>query len=123
MTITPAGPHAPAERPPPGDTRIAAPAGTPAPHGYSAHRAEHLHRLHRIEGQVRGIARMVDEDRYCLDVPAQVTAATRALQQVALGLLDDHLRHCVVAAARADPDIAEARLRELGGTLRQALRL
>ena len=60
-----------------------------------------LNRLHRVEGQVRGIARMVQQDTYCIDVLTQVSAASRALQSVALGLLDTHMSHCVVAAARA----------------------
>ncbi|MBI1758944.1 MAG: metal-sensitive transcriptional regulator [Actinobacteria bacterium] len=95
---------------------------TAAP-GYSDRRSDHLRRLHKIEGQVRGIAHMIEDDRYCIDVLTQVSAATRALQQVALGLLDDHLRHCVVDAARSSPAEGEAKLDELAGTLRQALRL
>jgi DNA-binding FrmR family transcriptional regulator len=59
--------------------------------------------LARIEGQVRGVARMVDDDRYCIDVLTQIAAVTRALQEVALGLAGDHLRHCVIDAARSDP--------------------
>jgi DNA-binding FrmR family transcriptional regulator len=66
---------------------------------------------------------MVDDDRYCIDVLTQVSAVTRALQQVALGLIADHLRHCVLDAARADPADGEATLDQLAGTLRQALRL
>lgn len=91
--------------------------------GYADRRADHLTRLNKVEGQVRGIARMVDEDRYCIDVLTQVSAATRALQQVALGLLDDHLRHCVIDAARSGPAEGEAKLDELAVTLRRALRL
>lgn len=96
---------------------------SPAEPGYADRRSDHLRRLHKIEGQVRGIARMVEDDRYCIDVLTQVSAATRALQQVALGLLDDHLRHCVLDAARSGPVEGEAKLDELAGTLRQALRL
>jgi DNA-binding FrmR family transcriptional regulator len=95
---------------------------TPAP-GYADRRADHLNRLHKIEGQVRGIARMVDEDRYCIDVLTQVSAVNRALHEVALGLLDDHLRHCVVDAARSDTADAQTKLDELTTTLRRALRL
>jgi CsoR family transcriptional regulator, copper-sensing transcriptional repressor len=95
----------------------------PATPGYTGRKADHLHRLHKIEGEVRGIARMVDDERYCIEVLTQVSAATRALQQVALSLLDDHLRHCVVDAARSGPAEADAKLDELAGTLRQALRL
>jgi CsoR family transcriptional regulator, copper-sensing transcriptional repressor len=82
-----------------------------------------LARLRRAEGQVRGIARMVEQDRYCIDVLTQVSAVTRALQEVALGLLDDHLRHCVVDPARADGADADEMLDELAVTLRQALRM
>jgi CsoR family transcriptional regulator, copper-sensing transcriptional repressor len=96
------------------------PAASP---GYAERRADHLRRLHKIEGQVRGIARMVEEDRYCIDVLTQVSAVTRALQEVALGLLDDHLRHCVVDAARSDPQDAQTKLDELTTTLRRALRV
>jgi CsoR family transcriptional regulator, copper-sensing transcriptional repressor len=77
----------------------------PAPRGYSADKQAVLGRLRRIEGQIRGLQRMVDEDTYCIDVLTQISAATRALQAVAVGLLEDHLAHCVVDAARdgADP--------------------
>ncbi len=64
-------------------------------HGYTARKEEHRRRLRRIEGQVRGLQRMVEEDAYCIDVLVQVAAATRALQGVALQLLDEHVRHCV----------------------------
>jgi DNA-binding FrmR family transcriptional regulator len=78
-------------------------------HGYAANRDDYLKRLRRIEGQVRGIARMVEEDQYCIDVLTQVSAATKALQSVALGLLEQHLAGCVVDAARAGgPGSAEA---------------
>ena len=90
-------------------TTVAAAAGP----GYAERRADHLARLRKVEGQVRGIARMVDEDRYCIDVLTQVSAATRALQQVALGLLDDHLRRCVIDAARAGSAERDATFDEL----------
>lgn len=96
---------------------------TTTPPGYSEHRQDHLRRLSRIEGQVRGIARMVEQDRYCIDVLTQVSAVTRALQEVALGLLDEHLRHCVLDAAAAGPGEGQAKLDELTSTLRRALRL
>ena len=81
--------------------------------GYSSDKEAIRKRLRRIEGQVRGLQRMVDEDRYCINVLEQVSAVTRALQSVSLELLDDHLTHCVVHAARtggaeADRKIAEA---------------
>jgi len=72
--------------------------------GYSADKAALLARLRRIEGQVRGVHRMVEDDTYCIDVITQISAATRALQAVAMGLLEDHIGHCVVEAARdGDP--------------------
>lgn len=66
--------------------------------GYSGSKDDYLKRLRRVEGQVRGIARMVDEDAYCIDVLTQVSAVTKALQAVSLGLLEDHIGHCVVEA-------------------------
>ena len=82
-------------------------------HGYTAKKDEHLKRLRRIEGQVRGIARMVDEDVYCIDVLTQVAAATKALQATAINLLEEHIAHCVAEAAvkggpEADAKVAEA---------------
>jgi len=82
--------------------------------GYQNDKAEVLRRLKRIEGQVRGLSRMVEQDTYCVDVLTQVSAATRALQSVALQLLGEHLSHCVreaVAAGGPDGDakVAEAR--------------
>jgi CsoR family transcriptional regulator, copper-sensing transcriptional repressor len=81
--------------------------------GYAEHKEAHLKRLRRIEGQVRGIHRMVEEDRYCIDVLTQVAAATNALQATALALLEEHLGHCVADAVReggatADDKVAEA---------------
>ena len=78
--------------------------------GYTTDKDDYLRRLRRIEGQVRGLQRMVDEDTYCIDVLTQVSAATRALQGVALGLLDDHLRHCVAGAVSAGDESESARL-------------
>ncbi|MEU6379828.1 metal-sensitive transcriptional regulator [Streptomyces sp. NPDC046909] len=91
--------------------------------GYAARKADHLARLSKIEGQIRGISRMITDDRYCIDVLTQISAAGRALQEVALGLLDDHVRGCVTEAARADPAQAEERFAEFSDTLRRALRL
>lgn len=68
-------------------------------HGYSANKDQLRNRLRRIEGQVRGVERMVDEDRYCIDVITQISAIQAALDKVALGLLDDHARHCVIGGA------------------------
>jgi CsoR family transcriptional regulator, copper-sensing transcriptional repressor len=80
-------------------------------HGYSASKDEYRARLRRIEGQVRGLQRMVDEDQYCVDILVQVSAATRALQGVALGLLDEHVRHCVRDAV-ADGSDGDAKIAE-----------
>lgn len=66
---------------------------------------------------------MVEDDRYCIDVLTQISAITRALQEVALGLLDDHVRHCLLDAARSGPLAADAKLSELGGAFRRTLRL
>ncbi|MGW5214790.1 metal-sensitive transcriptional regulator [Streptomyces sp. NPDC004051] len=85
--------------------------------------ADRLARLNKIEGQRRGIARMVTDDRSCIDVLTQISAAGRAPQQVALGLLDDPVRGCVTDAARTDPAQAEERYAELTDPLRRALRL
>ena len=70
------------------------------PHGYATDKEAYLKRLRRIEGQVRGIARMVEEDKYCIDVLTQVAAINKALHAVSLGLVQDHISHCVVGAAR-----------------------
>ena len=81
--------------------------------GYEINKDDYLKRLARIEGQVRGLQRMIDEDKYCIDVLTQVNAVTAALKGVAVGLLDEHVRHCVTAAAeqgdkRADEMVTEA---------------
>ncbi|ADG76540.1 protein of unknown function DUF156 [Cellulomonas flavigena DSM 20109] len=89
-------------------------------HGTS--KDQQLARLRRVEGQVRGIARMVEEDTYCIDVLTQVSAASRALQAVALGLLDDHLAHCVVEAARAGGPEQLAKLREANEAIARLVR-
>jgi CsoR family transcriptional regulator, copper-sensing transcriptional repressor len=79
--------------------------GNGGKHGYSATKDQLLKRLRRVEGQVRGVERMVEEDRYCIDVITQISAVQAALDKVALGLLDDHARHCIVGgAAEASPE-------------------
>lgn len=90
--------------------------------GYSMHRDDIAKRLARIEGQVRGIARMVDEDRYCIDVLDQISAVTRALQQVSIGLLHDHLGHCVANAVREGGPEAEAKLDEATAAVARLVR-
>ena len=70
--------------------------------GYTMNKDDYGKRLRRIEGQVRGLQRMIEDDTYCIDVLTQISAATKALQSVAVGLLDEHIRHCVADAARGD---------------------
>jgi DNA-binding FrmR family transcriptional regulator len=85
----------------------------PATRGYTVKKDDYAKRLSRIEGQVRGIRRMIDEDTYCIDVLTQVSAVTKALQAVAVGLLDEHVRHCVKnAAAAGDDDALETMVAE-----------
>lgn len=91
-------------------------------HGYDADKDAYQKRLRRIEGQVRGLQRMIDEDVYCIDVLTQITAATRALQGVALGLLEDHLRHCVAEAAAEGGDAADEKLAEAAEAIRRLVR-
>ena len=90
--------------------------------GYSSTKDDHLARLRRIEGQVRGISRMVEEDKYCIDVLTQVSAATKALQSVALGLLEDHMGHCLVEAARAGGAEQEHKLKEASDAIARLVR-
>ena len=81
-------------------------------YGYSHDKDSYIKRLKRIEGQVRGLQRMVEEDRYCIDILTQVAAATKALQAVALGLLDEHLSHCVAQAISEGGDTANDKIHE-----------
>ena len=90
-------------------------------HGYITEKTAHLARLKRIEGQVRGLHRMVEEEKYCIDILTQVSAATKALEAVALGLLDDHLRHCMVHAAN-DPAHLEEKLSEASSAIARLVR-
>ena len=90
--------------------------------GYTGSKDEYLKRLRRIEGQVRGIARMVEDDTYCIDILTQVSAATKALQAVSLGLLEDHIAHCVVDAARESDDAAGAKVREASEAIARLVR-
>ena len=91
-------------------------------HGYLETRDAYLARLRRIEGQVRGIARMVEEEKYCIDILTQVSAVTKALQSVALGLLDEHMAHCVVNAVREGGDEAELKLKEASDAIARLVR-
>lgn len=81
-------------------------------HGYTPEKASYLRRMKLIEGQTRGIARMVENDEYCIDILTQVAAVTSALKAVSLGLLEDHLGHCVADAARRGGPEADAKLEE-----------
>jgi DNA-binding FrmR family transcriptional regulator len=96
-----------------------APPTPPETRGYSATKDQLTTRLSRIEGQVRGIHRMVEEDRYCIDVLTQISAVQAALDKVALGLVDDHARHCIVGGDRAEQ---EERTVELMGAVGRLLR-
>ena len=98
------------------------PESTATPRGYTSDKAAYRKRLTRVEGQVRGIARMVEEDDYCIDILTQVSAATKALQAVALGLLEDHLSHCArEAAVRGGPE-ADAKVREAADAIARLVR-
>jgi CsoR family transcriptional regulator, copper-sensing transcriptional repressor len=90
--------------------------------GYAGDKDDYLKRLRRVEGQVRGLQRMVDEDTYCIDVLTQVAAVTKALQAVSLGLLEDHLAHCVVDAARTGDDQAQVKIREAADAIARLVR-
>ena len=90
--------------------------------GYTGTKDEYLTRLRRIEGQVRGLQRMVDEDTYCIDVLTQVSAVTKALQAVSLGLLEDHLSHCVAEAARTNDAEAQVKIREAADAIARLVR-
>lgn len=90
--------------------------------GYTKDKDAYLKRLRRIEGQVRGLQRMVEEDVYCIDVLTQVSAVTRALQAVALGLLEDHLGQCVTDAVRSGGDEARDSIREAADAISRLVR-
>ena len=90
--------------------------------GYTETKDAYLKRLRRIEGQVRGIARMVDEDVYCIDVLTQISAVTKALQAVSIGLVEDHLGHCVVDAARESPAAGAEKVREAAVAIARLVR-
>jgi CsoR family transcriptional regulator, copper-sensing transcriptional repressor len=91
-------------------------------HGYEGNKEALLARLRRAEGQVRGIARMVEDDKYCIDILTQVSAATKALETVALSLLSDHLTHCVAEATAEGGPVAEAKLREANDAIARLVR-
>jgi DNA-binding FrmR family transcriptional regulator len=90
--------------------------------GYTPDKDVYLRRLRRIEGQVRGLQAMVEEDRYCIDILTQISAVNRALQEVALGLLDDHLGHCVTQAIASGGPEAEAKVAEASAAIARLVR-
>ncbi len=90
--------------------------------GYSMHKDDYRRRLARIEGQVRGLARMIDEEQYCIDVLTQIASVTRALQGVGLGLLDEHLGHCVREATERDESEGDAKITEAVTAVERLLR-
>jgi DNA-binding FrmR family transcriptional regulator len=91
-------------------------------HGYAQNKDEYLQRLRRVEGQVRGLQRMVQQDKYCIDILTQVSAVTRALESVALGLLEDHLGHCVAQAIADGGDTAGEKVREASDAIARLVR-
>jgi DNA-binding FrmR family transcriptional regulator len=90
--------------------------------GYADSKDAHLKRLRRIEGQVRGLARMVDEDAYCIDVLTQISAATKALESAALSLLDEHLSHCIRDAIQQGGDMADQKIDEASAAIARLVR-
>ena len=98
------------------------PEGTEHQYGYIHRKDDYLKRLRRIEGQARGLQRMVEDEKYCIDILTQVSAMTKALQSVALGLLDEHLSHCVAGAAAAGGPEADAKIREASEAIARLVR-
>lgn len=92
------------------------------PHGYISEKDQYLKRMGRIEGQARGIAKMIDEEKYCIDILTQISALTSALQVVALGLLEDHLTLCVLDAAKVGEDEAAIKIKEASDAIRRLVR-
>ena len=101
------------------ETETATHSGT---HGYIHRKEDYLKRLRRIEGQARGLQRMVEDEKYCIDILTQVSAMTKALQSVALGLLEEHMSHCVVEAAAAGGPEADAKVREASDAIARLVR-
>ncbi|NUT91650.1 MAG: metal-sensitive transcriptional regulator [Saccharothrix sp.] len=90
--------------------------------GYTTGKDDYLKRLRRVEGQVRGLQRMVENDEYCIDVLTQIAAATKALQAVSLGLIDEHLKHCVAEALAEGGENADAKVREASDAIARLVR-
>jgi len=90
--------------------------------GYTANKDDYLKRLRRIEGQTRGLQKMTEDDKYCIDVLTQISAATKALQSVALRLLDEHMASCMVDAAKAGGQESETKIREASDAIARLVR-
>lgn len=90
--------------------------------GYTEDKDSYQRRLRRIEGQIRGLQRMIDNDEYCIDVLTQISAATKALQSVSIALLDEHLRHCVSEAITQGGDDAERKITEASDAIARLVR-
>jgi DNA-binding FrmR family transcriptional regulator len=93
-----------------------------AMHGYSSSKDDYIKRLARVEGQVRGLSRMIEEDKYCIDILTQVSAATKALQSVAIRLLEQHMAHCVAEAVAEGGDNAAAKVKEASDAIARLIR-
>jgi DNA-binding FrmR family transcriptional regulator len=91
--------------------------------GYASGKDDYLRRLRKVEGQVRGLQKMIEDDTWCPDVVIQIGSATRALQEVAVGLLSDHIAHCVTGAMASSPEEGDVRLAEVAATIRQVIQL
>ncbi|MCK7624559.1 metal-sensitive transcriptional regulator [Streptomyces sp. RS10V-4] len=103
-------------------TDTAAENPAPGAHGYAKQKDAHIKRLRRIEGQIRGLQRMLEEDVYCIDILTQVSASTKGLQSFGLQLLEEHLRHCVADAAAKGPDAIDAKVQEATKAIERMLR-
>ena len=91
-------------------------------HGYIRRKEDYLRRLRRIEGQARGLQRMVEDEKYCIDILTQISAVTKALEAVSLGLLEEHMSHCVLEAAKVGGREADEKLREATDAIARLLR-
>lgn len=91
-------------------------------HGYADNKGAHIKRMRRIEGQVRGINKMIESDQYCIDILTQVSAVNKALEAVALGLLDEHLKHCVADAAGEGGAVADEKIQEASAAIARLVR-
>ncbi|BBG03688.1 MULTISPECIES: metal-sensitive transcriptional regulator [Pseudonocardia] len=91
-------------------------------HGYADNKDAHVKRMRRIEGQVRGISKMIESDKYCIDVLTQVSAVNKALEAVALGLLDEHLKHCVADAVAEGGQLADEKIEEASAAIARLVR-